>query len=330
MDINKSKLEYCIRPFTTGVSDAKRQLNRLVSEFKDKYLQVNDDGTYAKSIKKDMSVFTLFIKQFRSIAHQFQQTYGDLNKYVLTLLLRQIRAEMKSNRVPSLGLLTAYTEISYYIFSLDMYTTASYRLCSILDCLVRWADTCKDKTIDQELQNRIRRESKRILDIYKNEKCESNMNIEALNLLITLNRLIGYKLTTEQIESLFGINCDMEDSYSKLNYFQICTILYLIEKDNDYQQIKDILEREIIKRFSEPQVLKKSENAHLFFDMMTCPYVTKDVGMNIIRSITGGDKRQAYKKRSELAKPKRWFFDWDKKRALVYFLSKKEYHSPYE
>lgn len=330
MDINKSKLEYCVRPFTTGVSDAKRQLNRLIAEFKENHLQVNDDGIYAKRIKKDMSVFTLFIKQFRSITHQFQQTYGDLNKYVLTLLLRQIRYEIKAKRVPSLGLLTVFTEISFYIFSLDMHTTASYRLCSILECIVTWADTCKDKNIKQELQNRIRREAKRILDIYKNEKCESNMNMEALNLLITLNRLIGYKLTIEQIELLFGINCNMEESYSKLNYFQICTLLYLIEKDKYYQPIKDIIEKEIIRRFPEQQVLKKSENAHLFFDIMTCPYVEKSVGMNIIRKATGVRKSQAYDKRSELAKPKRWFFDWDKSHALAYFLSKKEYHSPYE
>lgn len=211
-----------------------------------------------------------------------------------------------------------------------MHTTASYRLCSILECIVRWADTCKDKNIKQELQNRIRREAKRILDIYKNEKCESNMNMEALNLLITLNRLIGYKLTIEQIKSLFGINCNMEESYSKLNYFQICTLLYLIEKDKYYQPIKDIIEKEIIRRFPEQQVLKKSENAHLFFDIMTCPYVEKSVGMNIIRKATGVSESQAYKKRSKLAKPKRWFFDWDKNHALVYFLSKKEYHSPYE
>lgn len=330
MDINRSKLEYSVRPFTTGVGDAKRQLNKMVADFKERYLQINDDGTYAKIIKKDMSVFALFIKQFRSITHQFQQTYGNLNKYVLTLLLRQIRFEIKAERVPSLGLLTAYAEISYYVFSLDMHTTASYRLCSILECLVRWADTCTDKTIGQELQNRIRREAKRILDIYKNEMCASNTNMEALNLLITLNRLIGYKPTIGQIESLFGIKYDMEESYCTLNYFQICTLLYLIENDNDYQTLKDILEKEIIRRFPDFQALRKSENAHIFFDMMTCPYVRKSVGMNIIRKVTGGDESQAYKKRSELAKPKRWFYDWDKSHSLVYFLGKKEYHSPYE
>lgn len=330
MDINKSKLEYRVRPFTTGVGDAKRQLNRVVTEFKEKCLQVNDDGTYVKNIKKDMSVFIQFVKQFRSITCQFQQTYGDLNKYVLTLLLRQIRTEIKAGRVPSLGLLTAYTEISYYIFSLDMHTTASYRLCSILDCLVRWSKNCKDKIIEQELQNRIRREAKRILDIYMNEKYESNMNMEALNLLITLNRLIGYKPTKGQIELLFGINCEKEDGYGTLNYFQTCTLLYLMENDKYYQSIKKTLEKEIISRFPDNQSLKKSENAHLFFDMMTCPYVGKKVGMEMICNVTGEKENTAYDKRSKLSNPKRWFFDWDKNHALVYFLSKKEYHSPYE
>lgn len=71
MDINKSKLEFHERPFTTGVSDAKREVNRMVAEFKEKYLKINDEGQYSKGINKDMSVFTSFAKQFRSIMHHF-------------------------------------------------------------------------------------------------------------------------------------------------------------------------------------------------------------------------------------------------------------------
>ena len=41
-------------------------------------------------------------------------------------------------------------------------------------------------------------------------------------------------------------------------------------------------------------------------------------------------ENKAYEKRKKLGKPLRWFFDWDKGHALEYFLSKKEYHSPYE
>lgn len=330
MDINKSKLEFHQRPFTTGVSDAKRQVNRMVVEFKERYLKINDDGRYIKGVSKDMTVFSSFAKQFRSITHQFQLNYGALNKYTLTLLLRQIRNELKAGRIPSQGLLTAYAEIAFYIFSLDMHTTASYRLCSILECLIRWAEKNPDKTVGQELVNRYRREAKRVLDIYVAGSSEVNMNLEVLNILITLNRLIDYRLPLGQMESLFAVKIDSGEGFDKLNYFQICTLLYIIENKSEYQAFKDLIEIEVKRRITSLDDLVKSENAHLFFDVMTCPYLKNKVGMEIIKSLTKGSEAKAYQKRAELAKPGRWFFDWDKSHALASFLVKKEYHSPYE
>lgn len=330
MDINKSKLEFHERPFTTGVSDAKRLVNKMVLEFKEKYLQKGEDGQYVKGVGNDMTVFTAFVKLFRSITHQFQLKYGTLNKYTLTLLLRQIRNEKNVGRIPSQGLLTAYAEIAFYLFSLDMHTTASYRLCSILECLVRWSEKNPDKTVGQELVNRYRREAKRVLDIYQAERLEVNMNLEVLNILITLNRLIDYKLPLGQMESIFGVKVASGEGFDKLNYFQICTLLYIIENDMEYQSIKDCVELEIKKRITSQDDLVKSEEAHLFFDMMTCPYIKKSVGMELVKNLTGGSDANAYKKRAELAKSGRWFFDWDKSHALAGFLMKKDYHSPYE
>lgn len=330
MDINKSKLEFYERPFTTGVSDAKRQVNKMVAEFKEEYLQTENDGQYAKGVSKDMSVFASFVKQFRSITHQFQLCYGALNKYTLTLLLRQICNEMRAGRIPSQGLLTAYAETAFYLFSLDMHITASYRLCSILECLIRWSEKNPDKTVGQELVNRYRREAKRILDIYQAGSSEMNMNLEALNLLITLNRLIDYKLPLGQLGSIFGFKVVNGEGFDKMNYFQICTLLYIIENDAVYQSVKDCIETDIKKRIVSLDDMVKSEKAHLFFDMMTCPYIKKSVGMELIKNLTGGNDANAYKKRAKLAQPGRWFFDWDKGHSLAEFLEKKEYHSPYE
>ena len=330
MDINKSKQEFHERPFTTGVSDAKRLVNKMVEEFKEKYLQKGEDGQYVKGVSKDISVFTAFVKHFRSITHQFQLKYGTLNKYTLTLLLRQIRNEMNAGMKPSQGLLTTYAEIAFYLFSLDMHTTASYRLCSILECLIRWSEKNSDMTVGQELVNRYRREAKRVLDIYQAESSEDNMNLEALNMLITLNRLIEFKLPLGQMESIFGVSVSNSEGFDKLNYFQICTLLYIIENDVEYQSIKDCLELEIKKRITSQDDLVKSERTYLFFDMMTCPYIKKSIGMELVKNLTGGNEANAYKKRAELAKPGRWFFDWDKSHALAVILTKKEYHSPYD
>ena len=334
LDINEKKREYFERPFTSGVSDAKRQVNKMVAEFKEKHLKrkegEGEEKHYATAIRSDYSLFTSFVKHFRSITHQFQQHYGDLNKYTLTLLLNQIRGEMRKGMVPSQNLLTGYADIAFFLFSLDMHTTASYRLCSILDCLVRWAGAAVEQEAKQELTARIRREAKRVIDIYQADLVSDNTNLEVLNLLITLHRLIGFKIPFSQIDSLFGLKIADGTGYERLNYFQICTMLYLIENDAIYTDVRNGIETELVSRLSEPKQLRKADNACLFFDVITCPYVARDICVTIIENSLGIKREKAGAKRSELAKPKRWFFDWDKSHDLTEFLEKKEYHSPYE
>ena len=109
------------------------------------------------------------------------------------------------------------------------------------------------------------------------------------------------------------------------------SLLYLIEKENEYKIVLEAIETEIIARLSEPKQLRKAENACLFFDIMTCPYISKNTCLKVIEQTLGiSNKSIQGKKRKDLARPQRWFFDWDKSNSLTEFLEKKEYHSPYE
>lgn len=333
LDINEKKREYYERPFTSGVSDAKLQVKQLVAKFKEKHLKRKDDDNkhYASSMRDEYGVFTSFAKYFRAITHQYNQHYGDLNKYTLTLLLIQIRKEMGEGMKPYLRLLNTYADIAFYIFSLDMHTTASYRLCSILDCLVRWSESDDDEDTKHELNAKIHREAKRVIDIYQADVSVGTTNLEVLNLLIILHRLIGFKIPLNQIDPLFSVNVEKHKGYENLNYFQICSLLYLIEKESEYKTVLEAIEAEIIARLSEPKQLRKADNACLFFDIMTCPYISKNTCFTVIEQTLGiSNKSTQGKKRIELAQPKRWFFDWDKTHSLTEFLEKKEYHSPYE
>lgn len=333
LDINENKRKYYERPFTSGVSDAKLQMMQLVAKLKENHLKKKDEYNkhYTSSIRDDYSVFTSFAKYFRSITHQYNQHYGDLNKYTLTLLLKQIRQEMRNGMKPYLRLLNTYVDIAFYLFSLDMHTTASYRLCSILDCLVRWSDSADDVDTKHELMAKIHREAKRVIDIYQADASAGTTNLEVLNLLIILHRLIGFNIYQNQIDSLFRLNIEKKNGYENLNYFQICTLLYLIEKNSEYKSVREGIEVEIIARLSEPKQLRKADNACLFFDIMTCPYISKQTCFKVIEQTLGIKNSQKQgNKRNALAQPKRWFFDWDKSHSLTEFLKKKEYHSPYE
>ena len=331
LDINEKKREYFERPFTSCISDAKLQVNKLISELKEKYLKYGDNKQYASSMRSDYCMFSSFVKQFRSVTHRYQQHYGVLNKYTLTLLLNQIRKEMDEEMVPEQNLLTGYADMAFYLFSLDMHTTASYRLCSILDCLVRWSEKTLDIQAKQELVARIRREAKRVIDIYQADFSPDNTNLEVLNLLISLHRLIDFTMPVCQIKTLFGLNKE-NDKGRALNYFQICTLLYVIEDDSTYDEIAKQMKKEIMLRLSAPQQLSKADNACLFFDVITCPYVSKDIKLTVIQQCLDIKKNKAEEKLAKLTKREceRWFFDWDKTHDLKEFLAKKEYHSPYE
>ena len=92
-----------------------------------------------------------------------------------------------------------YLEISFYVFSLDMNVSASIKMCRILDTIHKWAEKCSDKTILPEIENRIYREAKRCLDIYETNKKNNEINIEVLNLMLTLSRIMRTPISRAQL-----------------------------------------------------------------------------------------------------------------------------------
>ena len=220
--LNKSKLEYFDRPFVSKLTVAKTALNVIVNEFKQKYL-TKDNGEYTKKTLR-MNTFTKFVNQFRSIAKESDCKYGELNRYILSLLSKQIRKEKESGVKPFEELLTTYLEISFYIFSLDMSTTASYRLCRIIQLIIDWCNNSESPVLIKEnVEARINREVKRCFDIYGNQVLEGDTNMEVMNILLTIDSSTNIKLPQSTLCSLFHITGLKDEDVLKLNYFQICT-----------------------------------------------------------------------------------------------------------
>jgi len=295
-------------------------------------LNRDSDGMYIHIVKDEMCAFSSVVNEFRSISHRYRQKYGTLNRYFLSLLISQIEHELKMEHIPnaSLGLLLMYTEIAFYVFSLDMNASASIKLCRIIDLLYRWAENCSDKTIIPELENRIFREVKRCLDIYDANKKEGETNLEVMNILLCLYRLLKTPISRNQIVKLFNIANGFDEEYKKLNYFQLCTLMYIIGKDVDYDDVRMKIVKEIKRRLAEDDAMLHADNAMLFFDSMVCPYLRKEEKKDILVKLFSYKEQTAYSKLKMYNATGRWFFNWDKTLSLSELLSKKEYHSPYE
>lgn len=330
--INESKLEFLERPFVSNVSVAKREINELISNISEHWLMKDENHKYKHIVKNEMSTFSSVVNKFRSITFRYNQKYGILNRYFLALLVSQLCEESKKesaiNATSKLPLM--YLEIAFYVFSLDTNTSASIKLCRILNELHIWAEKCIDKTILPELENRIYREVKRCLDIYEVNRKSNETNLEVLNLILCLSHIMKTPIPRTQLVRLFNITEGCITEYKHQNYFQICTLLYIIGGDTNYNDIRINILDEITRRVKEENSMWHADTTMLFFDALVCPFFTKSERKDILMEACGYKENTAYNKLNIYNKTKRWFFNWDKKCDLSDLLSKKEYHSPYE
>lgn len=328
--INENKLEFLERPFISNISDAKREISILLSKITDKWLKKDSEGKKWVMVRNEMKAFSSIVNDFRSLTYRYKLKYGTLNRYFLSLLISQIEQELDQESFfdAPIGLLLMYIEVAFYVFSLDMNVSASIKICRILELVYNWGKKCSDKNILPELETRIYREAKRCLDIYVINHKSHNTNLEVLNIMLCLNQLIKIPIPQAQLLKLFFINKDEE--YKNLNYFQICTLLYVIGNNKYYADIHLKLVIEIKRRLLKDKELRYADNAMLFFDIMVCPSIEKEDVKDIIMEhyeCTPAGYGKIYKK---LTQTNRWFFNWNKNCSLSKFLSKKEYHSPYE
>jgi hypothetical protein len=115
-----------------------------------------------------------------------------------------------------------------------------------------------------------------------------------------------------------------------LNYFQIVTLLYYFDDNAEFMIIKGLLEKAVVKKFDEANDhFTKSELTLLFFDFLSCPYVSfenKKAIMVHSHYLKTGDFAGEVKKIQDLGT---WFFEWNQEVDLERVLKKKEWASTY-
>ncbi|EAY8763052.1 reverse transcriptase, partial [Salmonella enterica subsp. enterica serovar Muenchen] len=82
--------------------------------------------------------------------------------------------------------------------------------------------------------------------------------------------------------TFFGDNHLVSESFfdgilhkKKLDYFTIISLLFYFRNRNSFQALKSIVERKIIELLCpDMDLLQSSEKAHLFLDVMSCPFVS--------------------------------------------------------
>lgn len=326
--LNESKTTTVSRPFITKETKARDKTKLLFGEFVERNCSSDEYGNPIPMIRPS-SVYLKICKQFSMIASDYNISYGVINRILLTEILKFLgKSNDKLISILSVEHMMMITELSFFAFNLDMCFTASYKLCQIIIKIIDLAVSTSDNEIIVPIREKVIKQFKQTIDIYNASTHGTETNLEIQNLLLTIHERINYTPPLEVLKSIFRIK---DKSVMDLDYFQICCLFFIMEKDSSYKILRDWLSKKVASRFEENRKLQLEKYANysfLFLDMMTCPYLEEKFKKRIIIAYKGSSNVEQILATSKIFN--RWFFDWDSSHYLYEFIKKKQYHPSYD
>lgn len=326
LDLNKTKTTTQLRPFGTPISCCKQEVINVFDKYVDGII-LNDE----KSMESPYKVSLKFFRELRLIVSKYGVAYGDVNRMLLSFVsktMRSINSKDSSDEIKTRRCV-CMLDIAFYVFSLDITTTASLRLCRTILLSAEIIEGIKTDECKTEIREKLYREANRILSIYILKNGDENMPLEVINVLLAMKSLDIMAYDLEQLILLLGIKRNDKDyNCSSLNYFAICSLLLLAGNDSEFNELKISLQSDILNRFSEDWE-NKAELALLFLDLTVCPFLDERFKKKLWKCTHYNDKTRGVKRK--LFSSNRWFFDWRmNKTTLDNYLKKKEYRPAYE
>ena len=224
------------------------------------------------------------------------------------------------------------TDVAFFVYSMDKRVRSTFLISQISILCYRIAINLSYE-YKTDILKKIQDE---LIFIIKNGHEASPQGIELINLVIVFGSLgeIHNELTSQEI-CWFLFDCELA-AIEDMNYFHIISILYYIKNNDKYMDLYNKSIQIAINKLTKYKCSIYSESAHLFLDLMACPYLSKGLKKKIIQtvSINEFDMKMTA---SELGRELKilslsdWFVDWSSDGVSIErLLLKKELKSAYE
>lgn len=340
--LNPTKSDIKTPPFITNVTVGKRELQELLLILYDSFFEVKEktiEGTEIKEqikvlsrIRRPNSVSQKFIKDFQCIVKRNDLTYDILSKDIIrffktkfTKILKE--GELENDKEVVENLFLTLFDILFYAYSLNINSNTTFKFAQIIVLACKYLENQK-ADLKHTIYSKISKEADFVLTNFHRKSKTSETNIETLNLILALKKLdINYALSVKKLKELFGVQ-EVEE-FNRLNYFHIVTLLYYIENNTEYDELKTEIEKLVEQKFSNDEdPFSKSELTMLFFDYINCPFISDKSKRKIMQS-SGYATKNLADRIKEIDDQGIWFMNWDTEIDLERVLKKKEWGSSY-
>ncbi|AWF82008.1 hypothetical protein BTJ40_14880 [Microbulbifer sp. A4B17] len=342
LTINESKTIEYTRPFYSSRSALMVCLSDVLTDFFNSFLMVErgDEGVkfIPKPIRRLSSLTSNFLNRVKSLCTDYGFGYEAVAQYLISSIFERLKCLVESYETNRDEVkprdyrlaVSALLDVSFFLYSVVPLVSSSYPLTKTVILSIRFFEAnfqLESPSIKQRVYehcvNFLKSSGARSPDYVEN-----HIPLEKLNILVAMEELgVEYLVSKEFLDENFF-------NERELSYFDIISILFYIKNYEDYSVLKKKIYISLKSIFRDFSKLRVSSNAaHLFFDMISCPYLNSNYRQDLLRkfrnefnleSLSRGEKEGE----AELFVSRNWFVKWTGV-DLYNILEKKELKSAY-
>ena len=284
--INKKKSIEYLRPFCTTKSNLVTNLNQVIKDFEKILFVKETNGSRVTFLSRKINNKHKFkhslIDKVKSLCANTKSEYAEASPYLIGVLSRRLFQVIESYKqlplcdpdfsetpLQTRDAISIILELMFFFYSVCPTVPASNKLAKSIIII--------DKFLSSKLPNYI---------AFIRTQVMENINQLPLNKVdddtrvgyVSLERL-NIVLATSEFGKNFLIPYEYFDKLLEdvkiLTYFDIVSLLYYFRNHPEYHHLKVKIENYIISKFEENfDLSKNSEIAHLYLDLMSCPYIS--------------------------------------------------------
>lgn len=286
--INHKKWNNNIRPFITSKTNIINNAKKTIDHLQDS-LFINDNNNkstliFPRDVRNILNISKYFITEIKSSCKTSSASYSEVAPYLIGVFSRMIVTFNENVRKYNLEIISNKEEVlkirdvvqvllnlMFFFSSVNSTTSSSAKMAKAIIIV--------DKLFKDKFPNQVSFIRTYIMDNINQLPLEKK-SIDDREGYISLERLNIILSTSD-----FGENYLLDQSFFKalifdkgdesLDYFNIISLLYYFKNHNEYLILKDKIEdiaSNILK--SNFDLQKNSQSAHLFLDLICCPYIS--------------------------------------------------------
>ncbi len=339
LNLNTQKETFLKSPFATTETAAIERARIVLKYFYSSFLKKDNDKKtiHPKKIWAIENLVHSFGNKVKSITKELNVDISKISSFLIGSLCQKIIVLVRNKKLTSTDLpdyeaaLEVLLRSVFYVYELSPNVSASFNVSLSVTLSVRFLARKKKNELYKQKMNflvfsLISSFLKNQLNLNKSKQ-DNDESLETINLLITL----------KEVKPFFSLSDNLILDYYKnfkkggtKDYFLLTSILFYIEKDKQYQDIKLSLIKEINKTFDNWEKLSGDEEAKLklsedcqqllyVFDLLACPFIPAKKREEWSNKIFPVAEKEYF---HNIIKKNTWFTNW-KETDLLNLLEKK-------